>query len=140
MLSKKESQLGVTMARIAAIGTIVIFGIQAILVGPDQVGYSSQYGAVIDIVSFIQIFGFLFTIQLTRQLFGEDNPYFRIVSRILFAAAVIQLTGTLSATANNNAVFETVLSTDQAGAVSNIGQTVTSVSYTHLTLPTIECV
>ena len=36
MLSKKESQLGVTMARIAAIGTIVIFGIQAILVGPDQ--------------------------------------------------------------------------------------------------------
>ena len=27
MLSKKESQLGVTMARIAAIGTIIIFGI-----------------------------------------------------------------------------------------------------------------
>ena len=29
MLSKKESQLGVTMARIAAIGTIIIFAIQA---------------------------------------------------------------------------------------------------------------
>tara|TARA_B100000941_G_scaffold106521_1_gene74512 strand:- start:61 stop:684 length:624 start_codon:yes stop_codon:yes gene_type:complete len=129
MLSKKESQLGVTMARIAAIGTIIIFGIQALLIGPDQVGYSSQYGAIVDVVSFVQIFGFLFTIQLTRQLFGENNPYFRIVGRILFAAAVIQLTGTLSATANNNAVFETVLSTDQAGAVSNIGQTVTFILY-----------
>ena len=41
MLSKKEAQLGVTMARIAAIGTIIIFGIQALLIGPDQVGYSS---------------------------------------------------------------------------------------------------
>ena len=91
MLSKKESQLGVTMARIAAIGTIIIFGIQALLIGPDQVGYSSQYGAIVDVVSFVQIFGFLFTIQLTRQLFGENNPYFRIVGRILFAAAVIQL-------------------------------------------------
>ena len=105
MLSKKESQLGVTMARIAAIGTIIIFGIQAVLIGPDQVGYSSQYGAIVDVVSFIQIFGFLFTIQLTRQLFGENNPYFRIVGRILFAAAVIQLTGTLSATANRNNVI-----------------------------------
>ncbi len=57
MLSKKESQLGVTMARIAAIGTIIIFAIQAVLIGPDQVGYSSQYGAIVDVVSFIQIFG-----------------------------------------------------------------------------------
>ena len=99
------------------------------MIGPDQVGYSSQYGAIIDVVSFVQIFGFLFTIQLTRQLFCENNPYFRIVGRIIFAAAVIQLTGTLSATANNNAVFDTVLSTDQAVAVSNIGQTVTFILY-----------
>tara|TARA_B100000965_G_scaffold26839_1_gene20010 strand:+ start:469 stop:1086 length:618 start_codon:yes stop_codon:yes gene_type:complete len=129
MLSNKEAQIGVTMARIAALGTVIIFGIQALLIGPDQVGYSSQYGAIVDVVSFVQIFGFLFTIQLTRKLFGEDNPYFRIVGAILFAAAVVQLTGTLSATANANSVFETVLSTDQTGAVSNVGQTVTFVLY-----------
>ena len=38
MLSKKESQLGVTMARIAAIGTIIIFAIQAVLLVQIKLG------------------------------------------------------------------------------------------------------
>ena len=40
MLTSKEAQLGSLMARIAALGTIVIFAVQALLIGPDQVGYS----------------------------------------------------------------------------------------------------
>ena len=40
MLTAKEAQLGSLMARIAALGTIVFFVIQALLIGPDQVGYS----------------------------------------------------------------------------------------------------
>ena len=129
MLTAKESQLGTLMARIAALGTIVIFAVQALLIGPDQVGYSEQYGAIVDIVSFIQSFGILFTISLTQKLFGDNNPYFRIVSAILFVAAVIQLTGSLSSTGNANSVFESVLSTDQVNSVANVGQLVTFILF-----------
>ena len=129
MLTAKEAQLGSLMARIAALGTIVIFAIQALLIGPDQVGYSEQYGAIVDIVSFIQSFGILFTISLTQKLFGDNNPYFRIVSAILFVAAVIQLTGSLSSTGNANSVFESVLSTDQVNSVANVGQLVTFILF-----------
>jgi|TARA_Y100000996_G_scaffold172324_1_gene133964 hypothetical protein len=117
------------MARIAALGTVVIFAVQALLIGPDQVGYSEQYGAIVDIVSFIQSFGILFTISLTQKLFGDNNPYFRIVSAILFVAAVIQLTGSLSSTGNANSVFESVLSTDQVNSVANVGQLVTFILF-----------
>ena len=129
MLTAKEAQLGTLMARIAALGTIVIFAVQALLIGPDQVGYSEQYGAIGDIVSFIQSFGILFTISLTQKLFGDNNPYFRIVSAILFVAAVIQLTGSLSSTGNANSVFESVLSTDQVNSVANVGQLVTFILF-----------
>ena len=129
MLTAKEAQLGTLMARIAALGTIVIFAVQALLIGPDEVGYSEQYGAIVDIVSFIQSFGILFTISLTQKLFGDNNPYFRIVSAILFVAAVIQLTGSLSSTGNANSVFESVLSTDQVNSVANIGQLVTFILF-----------
>ena len=129
MLTAKEAQLGTLMARIAALGTIVIFAVQALLIGPDQVGYSEQYGAIVDIVSFIQSFGILFTISLTQKLFGDNNPYFRIVSAILFVAAVIQLTGSLSSTGNANSVFESVLSTDKVNSVANVGQLVTFILF-----------
>ena len=129
MLTAKEAQLGTLMARIAALGTIVIFAVQALLIGPDQVGYSEQYGAIVDIVSFIQSFGILFTISLTQKLFGDNNPYFRIVSAILFVAAVVQLTGSLSSTGNANSVFESVLSTDQVNSVANVGQLVTFILF-----------
>ena len=129
MLTAKEAQLGTLMARIAALGTIVIFAVQALLIGPDQVGYSEQYGAIVDIVSFIQSFGILFTISLTQKLFGDNNPYVRIVSAILFVAAVIQLTGSLSSTGNANSVFESVLSTDQVNSVANVGQLVTFILF-----------
>ena len=129
MLTAKEAQLGTLMARIAALGTIVIFAVQALLIGPDQVGYSEQYGAIVDIVSFIQSFGILFTISLTQKLFGDNNPYFRIVSAILFVAAAIQLTGSLSSTGNANSVFESVLSTDQVNSVANVGQLVTFILF-----------
>ena len=129
MLTAKEAQLGSLMARIAALGTIVIFAVQALLIGPDQVGYSEQYGAIVDIVSFIQSFGILFTISLTQKLFGDNNPYFRIVSAILFVAAVVQLTGSLSSTGNANSVFESVLSTDQVNSVANVGQLVTFILF-----------
>ena len=129
MLTTKEAQLGSLMARIAALGTVVIFAVQALLIGPDQVGYSQQYGAIVDIVSFIQSFGILFTISLTQKLFGDNNPYFRIVSAILFVASVIQLTGSLSSTGNANSVFESVLSTDQVNSVANVGQLVTFILF-----------
>ena len=129
MLTAKESQLGSLMARIAALGTIVFFAIQALLIGPDQVGYSEQYGAISDMVGFVQSFGILFTISLTQKLFGDNNPYFRIVSAILFVAAVIQLTGSLSSTGNANSVFESVLSTDQVNSVANVGQLVTFILF-----------
>ena len=58
--------------------------------------------------------------NLSQKLFGDNNPYFRIVSAILFVAAVIQLTGSLSSTGNANSVFDSVLSPDQANAVATL--------------------
>ena len=58
MLTAKEAQLGSLMARIAALGTIVFFAIQALLIGPDQVGYSEQYGAIADIVGLFKVLEF----------------------------------------------------------------------------------
>ena len=54
MLTTKEAQLGSLMARIAAIGTIVQFAVFALLIGPDQVGYSEQYGGIVNIVNQFQ--------------------------------------------------------------------------------------
>ena len=129
LLTAKESQLGSLMARIAALGTIVFFAIQALLIGPDQVGYSEQYGPISDMVGFVQSFGILFTISLTQKLFGDNNPYFRIVSAISFVAAVITLTGSLASTGNANSVFDTVLTADQTGAVASNGQLVTFILF-----------
>ena len=86
MLTAKESQLGSLMARIAALGTIVFFAIQALLIGPDQVGYSEQYGAISDMVGFVQSFGILFTISLTQKLFGDNNP----ISELLVQYCLLQ--------------------------------------------------
>ena len=122
MLTTKEAQLGSLMARIAALGTIVSFAIIALLVGPDQVGYNEQYGGILNISGFIQSFALLFTISLTQKLFGDNNPYFRIVSAITFVAAVVQLTGSLAPTANANNVFETVLNPNQVSEIANVGQ------------------
>ena len=74
-------------------------------------------------------FSYRKTISLTQKLFGDNNPYFRIVSAILFVAAVIQLTGSLSSTGNANSVFESVLSTDQVNSVANVGQLVTFILF-----------
>ena len=73
MLTSKEAQLGSLMARIAALGTIVVFAVQALLIGPDQVGYSTEYGAIVDIVSFVQTFGILFTISLTQKFANKSG-------------------------------------------------------------------
>ena len=49
---------------------------------------------------------------------------------ILFVAAVIQLTGSLSSTGMQNSVFDSVLSQmNQANAVANNGQLVTFILY-----------
>ena len=129
MLTTKEAQLGSLMARIAAIGTIVQFAVFALLIGPDQVGYSEQYGGIVNIVGFVQSFALLFTISLTQKLFGDNNPYFRIVSAITFVAAVVQLTGSLAPTANANNVFETVLNANQVSEIANVGQLATFILF-----------
>ena len=98
----------------------MFFAIFALLIGPDQVGYSEQYGAIADIVGFVQSFGILFTISLTQKLFGDNNPYFRIVSAILFVAAVVQLTGSLASTGNANSVFDTVLNRSSGAVLANV--------------------
>ena len=129
MLTTKEAQLGSLMARIAAIGTIVQFAVFALLIGPDLVGYSEQYGGIVNIVGFVQSFALLFTISLTQKLFGDNNPYFRIVSAITFVAAVVQLTGSLAPTANANNVFETVLNANQVSEIANVGQLATFILF-----------
>jgi hypothetical protein len=139
-MNQKEAQLGKTMALTASLGTVVSFIIGAVLIGPSNVGYSTNYGALSDIVSLVQGFGFVFTIALCMKMFNaEGNPYFRIISSIAFVAASVQLTGSLSATANYNNVFDTVFNASEVGAIVGAGTFVTFVIYGIWALCVISC-
>ena len=129
-MNQKEAQLGKTMALIASLGTVASFIVGAVLIGPANVGYSRNFGAVSDIVSFVQGFGFVFTIALCMKMFNsEENPYFRIISSVAFVAASIQLTGALSATATYNSVFESIFDASQVGAITGVGTFVSFIIY-----------
>ena len=130
LMNQKEAQLGKTMALIASLGTVGSFIVGAVLIGPSNIGYNINYGAVSDIVSFVQGFGFVFTIALCMKLFNaEENPYFRIISSVAFVAASIQLTGALSATATYNAVFDSIFNASEVGAIVGVGTFVSFIIY-----------
>ncbi len=139
-MNQKEAKLGKTMALTASLGTVASFIIGAILIGPSNVGYSSTYGALSDIVSLLQGFGFVFTIALCMKMFNaEENPYFRIISSVAFVAASVQLTGSMSATANYNSVFDTVFNASEVGSIAGVGTFVSFIIYGIWALSVINC-
>ena len=123
MITSAEARLGKNMAVVAAIGTVITFGIWVGLIGIANTGYDSTWGALNDTVGFIQSFGFVFTVAMSMKLFGADNkPFFRVVSQIVLVGAVVSLLNNLSATANANSVFPVIFESSEVLAISNAGQ------------------
>jgi len=123
MITSAEARLGKNMAVVAAIGTVITFGIWVGLTGLANTGYDSTWGALNDTVGFIQTFGFVFTIAMSMKLFGsDDKPFFRVVSQILLVGAIINLLNSLSPTLNANSVFPVTFDSSQVLAISNVGQ------------------
>ena len=123
MITSAEARLGKNMAVVAAIGTVITFGIWVGLIGLANTGYDSTWGALNDTVGFIQSFGFVFTIAMSMKLFGsDDKPFFRVVSQILLVGAIINLLNNLSPTVNANSVFPVTFDSSQVLAISNVGQ------------------
>ena len=123
MITSAEARLGKNMALVAAIGTVITFGIWVGLIGLANTGYHLKWGALNDCVSFIQTFGFVFTVALSMKLFGaDDKPFFRVVSQIVLVGAVVSLLNNLSATQNANSVFPVTFDSSQILAISNVGQ------------------
>ena len=123
MITSAEARLGKNMALVAAIGTVITFGIWVWLIGIANTGYHLKWGALNDCVSFIQTFGFVFTVALSMKLFGaDDKPFFRVVSQIVLVGAVVSLLNNLSATQNANSVFPETFDSSQILAISNVGQ------------------
>ena len=124
MITSAEARLGKNMAVVAAIGTVLSFGIWVGLTGIANTGYDATWkGALSDCVGFVQSFGFVFAIALGMKLFGADGKaYFRIVSQIVLVGGVISILNSLSATANANSVFSTTFNSSEILAVSNVGQ------------------
>ena len=123
MITSAEARLGKNMALVAAIGTVITFGIWVWLIGITNTGYHLKWGALNDCVSFIQTFGFVFTVALSMKLFGaDDKPFFRVVSQIVLVGAVVSLLNNLSATQNANGVFPVTFDSWQILAISNVGQ------------------
>ncbi len=123
MITSAEARLGKNMALVAAIGTVITFGIWVGLIGLANTDYHLKWGALNDCVSFIQTFGFVFTVALSMKLFGaDDKPFFRVVSQIVLVGAVVSLLNNLSATQNANSVFPVTFDSSQILAISNVGQ------------------
>ena len=123
MITSAEARLGKTMALVAAIGTVVSFIIWVGLIGLDTAGYDPAWGALNDGVSFIQTFGFVFTVALSMKLFGaDDKPYFRVVSQIVFVGGIVGLLNSLSPTANANSAFPVIFNPSETLAMSNVSQ------------------
>ena len=123
MITSAEARLGKNMAGVAAIGTVITFVIWVGLIGLENTGYDSTWGALNATVGFIQTFGFVFTIALGMKLFGaDDKPYFRVISQIVLVGAAIATLNSLSATANANSVFSTTFNSSEILAASNVGQ------------------
>ena len=123
MITSAEARLGKTMAVVAATGTVLTFGIWVGLTGIANTGYDATWGALSDLVSFVQSFGFVFAIALGMKLFGADEKaYFRIVSQIVLVGGVISILNSLSATANANSVFSQTFNSSEILAASNVGQ------------------
>jgi hypothetical protein len=122
-ITSAEARLGKTMAVVASIGTVVTFGIWVGLIGIQNSNYDPTWGALMNIVSFLQSFGFAFTVALSMKLFGADaKPYFRVVSQIVFVGAILNILLYLSPTANANSVFPGQFNASEVLAISNVSQ------------------
>ena len=130
MITSLEARRGRQMAMLAAITTVASFFIGAILIGPEFVGYSEEWGPISNVLGFFQGIGHIFAIGLCMKLFGADDKVdLRIFSTIVMIAATMQIAYSLSPTFTANSVFETEFNSDQVTGMGGVINSVIFVLY-----------
>ena len=101
MISAAEARLGRNMSLWVAITAILSLVIGIVLIGPDSVGYSKQWGLLNGVVNFASNFAQVAMVIFAIKLFNiDDNPLLKLLSYITIVGVSISVIMSISPAAH----------------------------------------
>ena len=101
MISAAEARLGRNMSLWVAITAILSLVIGIVLIGPDSVGYSKQWGLLNGVVNFASAFAQVAMVIFAIKLFNiDDNPLLKLLSYITIVGVSISVIMSISPAAH----------------------------------------
>jgi hypothetical protein len=101
MISTAEARLGRNMSLWVAITAILSLVIGIVLIGPDSVGYSKQWGLLNGVVNFASAFAQVAMVIFAIKLFNiDDNPLLKLLSYITIVGVSISVIMSISPAAH----------------------------------------
>jgi len=101
MISTAEARLGRNMSLWVAITAILGLVIGIVLIGPDSVGYSKQWGLLNGVVNFASNFAQVAMVIFAIKLFNiDDNPLLKLLSYITIVGVSISVIMSISPAAH----------------------------------------
>jgi hypothetical protein len=101
MISAAEARLGRNMSLWVAITAILSLVIGIVLIGPDSVGYSKQWGLLNGVVNFASVFAQVAMVIFAIKLFDiDDNPLLKLLSYITIVGVSISVIMSISPAAH----------------------------------------
>jgi hypothetical protein len=101
MISTAEARLGRNMSLWVAITAILSLVIGIVLIGPDSVGYSKQWGLLNGVVNFASNFAQVAMVIFAIKLFNiDDNPLLKLLSYITIVGVSISVIMSISPAAH----------------------------------------
>ena len=101
MISAAEARLGRNMSLWVAITAILSLVIGIVLIGPDSVGYSKQWGLLNGVVNFASVFAQVAMVIFAIKLFNiDDNPLLKLLSYITIVGVSISVIMSISPAAH----------------------------------------
>ena len=101
MISTAEAKLGRNMSLWVAITAILSLVIGIVLIGPDSVGYSKQWGLLNGVVNFASNFAQVAMVIFAIKLFNiDDNPLLKLLSYITIVGVSISVIMSISPAAH----------------------------------------
>ena len=107
------------LTRVIAVAVLSLFVINAVVIGPETVGFDPTWGTVTSILNFVIAFlttGVLLGIWVVfdvKQTFDLNHMH-----NVLFVAVTVQMLLALGAVFNSNSVFDSVLDADTISEIS----------------------
>ena len=107
------------LTRVIAVAVLSLFVINAVVIGPETVGFDPTWGTVTSILNFVIAFlttGVLLGIWVVfdvKKTFDLNHMH-----NVLFVAVTVQMLLALGAVFNNNSVFDSILNADTISEIS----------------------